>query len=67
MTYSDDVRKQLGIDITYYQGARYKQWMTYWKASSACTWRTGSGIGGCVTLPRCMLAHCEIGAQIRSL
>jgi len=26
MTFSDDVRKQIGTDITQYRGTRYKQW-----------------------------------------
>jgi predicted RNase H-like nuclease len=77
---SDDVRKQIGIDITDYRGAGYKQFddlldgilcaylaYYYWHWGEEGSWVVGNISTGYVTLPRCRLKNCALTAQASNL
>ena len=80
LKFSDDVRSQIGIDITGYRGAVYKQFddlldgilcaylaYYYWCWGEEGSWVVGEMATGYVTLPRCRLKNCAIAAPASNL
>ena len=76
LKFSDDVRKQVGIDITEHSGVAYKRFddlldgilcaylaYYYWYWGEEGCWVVGDMSTGYVTLPRCRLENCEIAAE----
>ena len=77
LKFSDEVRRQIGIDVTEYRGAGYKQFddlldgilcaylaYYYWHWGEEGCWVVGDMSTGYVTLPRCKLKNCEIATDI---
>jgi predicted RNase H-like nuclease len=71
LKFSDDVRRQAGIDITEYKGTAYKQFddlldgifcaylaYYYWYWGEEGCWVVGDLETGYVTLPKCRLRNC---------
>jgi len=67
--FAPEVQKQIGIDITEYKGAQYKQFddlldgifcaylaYYFWHAGEQGCWVLGDLESGCITLPKCPLA-----------
>lgn len=73
LMFSDNVRKQIGIDITGYRGVGYKEFddlldgilcaylaYYYWYWGEAGSWVIGDLKTGYVTLPKCRLKNCAL-------
>jgi len=76
LTFSTEVAKQIGIDITEYEGTRYKHFddlldgifcaylaYYFWHQGEDACWVIGDESVGCVTLPRCPLGNCPFAEQ----
>ena len=74
---SPEVKKQIGIDITEYEGTRYKQFddlldgifcaylaYYFWYWGSDRSWTLGDLEHGCVLLPRCHLPDCPLADSL---
>ena len=74
---SPEVRRQIGIDITEFKGAQYKQFddlldgifcaylaYYFWHWGSDRTWVIGDLETGSVTLPKCHLPNCPLKRRV---
>ena len=74
---SPEVRRQIGIDITEFKGAQYKQFddlldgifcaylaYYFWHWGSDRTWVIGDLETGSVTVPKCHLPNCPLKRRV---